>query len=54
LSTRRESIRSSHIVHLAYLELARWDDFRQIDWVSEIEFPKLTLKQTQELLTIPV
>ncbi len=34
--------------------LAKWDDFRQTDWVIEIEFPELTLQQTQDLLSIPV
>ena len=36
------------------LWLARWDDFRQIDWVNEIEYPELTLQQTQDLLAISV
>ena len=30
------------------------DDFRQIDWVEEIEYPELTLQQTQDLLSIPI
>jgi len=34
------------------LRLARWDDFRQINWVSELEFPELTLQQTQQPLAI--
>ena len=34
--------------------LARWDDFRQIDWVNEIEYPELTLQQTQQLLSITI
>ena len=34
------------------LWLAKWDDFRQIDWSTEIEYPELTLKQTQYLLAI--
>jgi len=32
--------------------LARWDDFRTINWVTEIEYPELTLQQTQQLLSI--
>lgn len=32
--------------------LARWDEFRQTDWASEVEYPELTLKKTEELLSI--
>ncbi len=32
----------------------RQEDFRQINWVSEIEFPELTLQQIQDLLSISI
>lgn len=34
--------------------LAKWDDFRQINWIKEIECPELTLLQIKELLSITV
>jgi len=32
--------------------LARWYDYRTIDWTSELEYPEFTMKQTQQLLGI--
>lgn len=32
--------------------LARWDDFRTADWLEIVEYPELTLKETQQLLAI--
>lgn len=32
-------------------ELARWDDFRTINWVEAIESPELMLQEMQQLLT---
>jgi len=32
--------------------LSKWDEFGKTDWITEIDYPELTLKQTQELLTI--
>ncbi len=32
--------------NLNYSYLAKWDDFRRIDWITEIEFPELTLQRT--------
>ncbi len=29
-----------------------WGDFKQTDWVSEIEFSEFTLQQTQQFLAI--
>lgn len=34
--------------------LAKWDDFRQVDWSTEIEFPELIFQQIQQLLAISV
>lgn len=32
--------------------LSQWDQFKNINWIEEIEFPELTLQQTQQLLAI--
>ncbi|OGG04872.1 hypothetical protein A2Z33_06235 [Candidatus Gottesmanbacteria bacterium RBG_16_52_11] len=34
--------------------LEKWDDFRRTDWTTEIEYPEMTLQQTQKFLTMPV
>lgn len=34
--------------------IATWDEFKKTDWITEIEYPELTLQQTQDLLAIPV
>jgi len=31
---------------------ARWDDFRIAPWLDIIDYPELTLQQTQQLLAI--
>lgn len=45
-------LQANHAVILTKPELAKWDDFRQTNWVDEIEYPDLTLQQTQQLLAI--
>ncbi len=34
--------------------LARWDDFRTANWIEIVEYPEITLQQTQQLLSIPL
>lgn len=34
--------------------LIKWDGFRKTNWVTEIEYPEITLQQTQSLLSIPI
>jgi len=41
-------------VQVKHTGLARWDDFRQIDWVSEIEYPEWTLQQIQQFLAVEI
>lgn len=36
------------------LWLARWDDFRTANWMEIVEYPDVTLQQTQDLLAISV
>lgn len=31
-----------------------WDKYGKTNWITAVEFPELTLKQTQELLTIQI
>jgi hypothetical protein len=33
---------------------ARWDDFRIAPWLDIIDYPEITLQQTQQLLTLVV
>ena len=30
-----------------------WDDFRQTSWLETIDYPTITLQQTQQLLALP-
>lgn len=32
--------------------LSKWDEFRKTNWIEEIEYPELTLQQTQYLLAL--
>jgi hypothetical protein len=32
--------------------LSKWEEFGNTNWIEEIEFPELTLQQTQQLLQI--
>ena len=33
---------------------AAWDNFRAANWLEIIEYPELTLQQTQEILSIQI
>lgn len=35
-----------------YILLERWDDFRTTNWLDIIEYPEITLQQTQQLLSL--
>ena len=32
--------------------LAKWDDFRTADWPEIVDYPEITLQQTQQLLQL--
>ena len=32
--------------------LSKWDEFRKTNWIEEIDYPELTVQQTQQLLAI--
>ncbi|TSC85787.1 MAG: hypothetical protein G01um10147_1063 [Microgenomates group bacterium Gr01-1014_7] len=34
--------------------IVTWDEFRKTNWITEIEYPELTLQQTQDLLSTTV
>lgn len=31
--------------------LEKWDSYRRIDWINEIEYPELTYQETQRFLS---
>lgn len=33
--------------------LSKWDEFRKTNLITEVEYPELTLQNTQQLLAIP-